>query len=709
MDNYIIHFNKRKRTETLARIEDAIHTFSKYENEIPKEKIIDVLETLRQAVCHKDKIIIPVEIPEDVFEAIRQTALESGTDFQLPEDARLKIRTLELDNGNSAFAIFTNQEEAMTDEGSSTITEDLEVFLQKALLNPEIDGILINPWNDSFYLPKEHIRAIFHANLPAKKENIFCIQTMDITQAETVCIVNAANETLLGGGGVDGAIHRAAGIELLAECKTLHGCKTGEAKITKGYNLKADYVIHTVGPIYSASQKDALMLRNCYWNCLELAKQHDIHSIAFPAISTGVYGYPKEEATKIALKTVNDWLNINPHYGIAIIFACYNDQTTDIYNSTWERYEKFWNQHSFDYENNGRLEEAIQFAMDAHKGQTRKGSDKPYILHPIETLQILSSMDADTNLMIAGILHDTIEDTDVTLLDIYDKFGADVAALVNGHTEDKRKIWYMRKLITTDNLPNESIRAKMLTIADKVANMRNMLADHHRIGDELWERFNAPKEFQAWYYSNLHDGLAELQNYPETADIYWEMTNLYKDLFVTYLLDDNQGLLYQLSANGEHYILKKGKPQWNPLDNNPSKKARLIGRKEAERIEDNWAEPFWAVHELDLSDAVYELYASKNRDFSIHIKDGELTFNGEYFGDSCGEDCKAMNGKQDYEFHYSLDADSTHRFLTQLRLKHGTRNKLSTILKNEFGCADGSVKFKKYCDEIGVYVRLISL
>lgn len=230
--------------------------------------------------------------------------------------------------------------------------------------------------------------------------------------------------------------------------------------------------------------------------------------------------------------------------------------------------------------------------MKAHKGSSRKGTDKPYILHPIETLQILSSMDADTNLMIAGVLHDTLEDTNTTLLDIYDKFGVDVAALVNGHTEDKRKIWYMRKLITIDSLPHENVRAKMLAIADKVANMRNMLRDYKMIGDELWKRFNAPKDYQAWYYSNLNDGLAELQTYPETVDIYWEMTNLYKELFVIYLVDDSKGLLYQLSANGEHYILKKGKPQWNKLEGNPSKKARLIGRKQAERIEDNWAEPF---------------------------------------------------------------------------------------------------------------------
>ena len=155
----------------------------------------------------------------------------------------------------------------------------------------------------------------------------------DITKLDCDAIVNAANKTLLGGGGVDGAIHRAAGHELLAECRTLGGCNTGEAKITKGYKLKAKYVIHTVGPIYSGKSSDAADLANCYKNSLDLARKHDIHSIAFPAISTGVYHYPLEEATRIALTTIDNWLKANADYDIEVIFSCFDKRTYNVYLS----------------------------------------------------------------------------------------------------------------------------------------------------------------------------------------------------------------------------------------------------------------------------------------------------------------------------------------------------------------------------------------
>ena len=154
----------------------------------------------------------------------------------------------------------------------------------------------------------------------------------DITKQEDDAIVNAANTSLLGGGGVDGAIHQAAGPELLEECRTLNGCKVGEAKITKGYRLPAKHVIHTVGPVWNGGKnKEEELLANAYRNSLQLGLDHKLKTIAFPNISTGVYHFPKPKAAEIAIKTTKDFVQKHPQAFDEIIFVCFDDENYNLY------------------------------------------------------------------------------------------------------------------------------------------------------------------------------------------------------------------------------------------------------------------------------------------------------------------------------------------------------------------------------------------
>lgn len=154
----------------------------------------------------------------------------------------------------------------------------------------------------------------------------------DITAMKVDAIVNAANSSLLGGGGVDGAIHRAAGPGLIGECRNIGGCPAGEARITAGYNLSAKFVIHTVGPVYTGRPEDSVLLRSCYLNSLAIAVENKVESIAFPAISCGVYGYPISEAAPIAIETVSGFLKTDDSLK-KVYFVLFSEKDASVYRS----------------------------------------------------------------------------------------------------------------------------------------------------------------------------------------------------------------------------------------------------------------------------------------------------------------------------------------------------------------------------------------
>ncbi len=242
----------------------------------------------------------------------------------------------------TGYCIFILEIDENAETHNVTVNRDKEQYKCEDI-NQDIDLLnsLLHYWGkpeyDYYSEWLEEISDVINIKNKELKNKISLYQG-NITTLDCDCIVNAANSSLLGGGGVDGAIHRAAGPKLLEECRMLNGCKKGKAKITKGYNLPAKFIIHTVGPVYSRKNDNKKLLSDCYTNSLNLAKENDIHSIAFPAISTGAYGYPLEEATDVAVKTVLKWLGENINYEIKIIFCCFDKKTYDLYDEVVNSY-----------------------------------------------------------------------------------------------------------------------------------------------------------------------------------------------------------------------------------------------------------------------------------------------------------------------------------------------------------------------------------
>lgn len=183
------------------------------------------------------------------------------------------------------------------------------------------------------------------------------------------------------------------------------------------------------------------------------------------------------------------------------------------------------------YSNGAKIHKSIILATRLHGGQKRKCTDIDYISHPMEVYGILAAMGADEDLQVAGVLHDTVEDCDLTIEHIAKEFGDNVAALVQGHTEDKSKSWVERKSHTIQCLINGDRNHRMLVLADSLSNLRSMELDYELIGEELWDRFNAPKERQSWYYFGMNEALSPLASDPEVSAFYEEMTELCKKLY----------------------------------------------------------------------------------------------------------------------------------------------------------------------------------
>ena len=276
------------------------------------------------------QVLVPFEVPDAMLEMIGDSENLNPGDIVSPkEDVAIGFRHLEInEEGDYFIPLFTSEAE-VNNGGSTSIMNQPLIALFNAVDNwPKCVGYVINPWGQKVTLSKDSIKMLMNY----KKRSHISFVKGSVVDIHVGAIVNAANNSLLGGGGVDGAIHRAAGPKLLEECRTLHGCETGDAKITKAYDIDyADYIIHTVGPIYSGKEKDAELLASCYSKCLDYALDNGCSSIAFPGISTGVYGYPLAEAAKVSLLAITRWLDEHKDSVMNVYICCFKDSEMKAY------------------------------------------------------------------------------------------------------------------------------------------------------------------------------------------------------------------------------------------------------------------------------------------------------------------------------------------------------------------------------------------
>jgi len=356
---------------------------------------------------------------------------------------------------------------------------------------------------------------------------------------------------------------------------------------------------------------------------------------------------------------------------------------------------------------------AVSFAAELHREQFRKGTQIPYILHPLEVMGILRAMGADAALQAAGVLHDTVEDTPATHEQLADLFGEEVAGLVAGHTEDKSRTWRERKEHTIEQLRTADRRLKMLVMADKLSNLRSIAADYRELGDKLWSRFNASMEAQSWYHSGVAEALREMQDDPKAAPFYRELTALYNDVFVKFYrrLPDENGdgeALFRVCAHGETARLNRGIPRWESAENPENfGEFLLLTRTEAETVEDAWESSFREQVGRDLADSRCILKWTDDERAEILIERGRLRFENQLFGD----DIMGINGKDEIDSVAELDGDNTVRFLTQLRLEYGIAAPLEYILHVEFGEGSpfsGWYQFVEFCKRRQIEYRYMS-
>lgn len=348
--------------------------------------------------------------------------------------------------------------------------------------------------------------------------------------------------------------------------------------------------------------------------------------------------------------------------------------------------------------NTAKVHDAIIYASVKYHGLYEPATGIEYICHALEVMDVLTSMGADEDLKIAGILQGLPDITGTHNFDLAQRYGNGPAQLIDYSIENWKAPWEERTANVLEKLSIADKRAQMLILADKVVMQRSIVAGVRATGDEVWKRMNGTKDEICRYLSEIQDALKEMQNYEDTADIYWEMVTTFKDLFVDFWAPESMDAIYQVASAGS-YVLRKDEPKWDDYDEKLPEGLIKISRQKSEQMEAEWL-TFYIIHieGRDLKDAMYEIYegggSSNTRKLSISISGRKIQFN-------CCDDSIYVDEQgveQEHRFYYELGRKETSVFAKMLRSQYGAGADFGTILKDAFGHYDGPIKFKAFCE-----------
>jgi len=321
----------------LQQLEDALTVLHEASDvSVPQNRLPSV-QLAAAAIMRNCEVLSPFQMDKETMvdffgtddvSLIADAASRGGVQ-SLKKQVKLKLMTIHDSRDEIWMPVFTSREQMDKGGKVSAVNRPFGTLSREVSRREDTAGVVINPFGYGLNLRKQML-----SKLPLLRM-ASCISLLrgDITKLPVDAVVNAANESLLGGSGVDGAIHAGAGKPLLEECRGLQGCQTGEAVLTLAHGLPSRYILHTVGPVYSGTKEDAVQLASCYRSCLDLAASHDIKSIVFPCISTGVFGYPAEKAARVAIETVDSWLKEHTDKVLYIYFCCFTDKDYNLYRA----------------------------------------------------------------------------------------------------------------------------------------------------------------------------------------------------------------------------------------------------------------------------------------------------------------------------------------------------------------------------------------